>query len=320
MRLNFVNEIARILDINRKDLIEKDLILHQILSDLSQDKFFAPNFLFKGGTCLIKCYFGYLRFSEDIDFTWKDPCAFAKKSQKQIRGNLSEVIDKTGKVFESVAEKRGLDFTCDKSNAHYVELGGSDKTCTLKIWYDSEILKRRTFLKVQINFVETMCFAPKKGELSGLLTGRKEELEALFPDETAEYRTTIKFGVYDIREILCEKVRALLTREGTKARDFLDVYLICTRYGIRLEDMEKCFLRKMDFALKLYDKYRTNLKEKIGLLDSGKLFDWGAERDLLLSEIDEKDFYKFLGVFEAFLKKIVSNLRAGRSKRSVKAS
>lgn len=69
MRADFVNEVARILDIKRKDLIEKGLILHQILTDLSKDEFFAPNFLFKGGTCLIKSYFGYLRFSEDIDFT-----------------------------------------------------------------------------------------------------------------------------------------------------------------------------------------------------------------------------------------------------------
>lgn len=49
MRADFVNEVARILNIERKDLIEKDLILHQILTDLSKDEFFAPNFLFKGG-------------------------------------------------------------------------------------------------------------------------------------------------------------------------------------------------------------------------------------------------------------------------------
>jgi len=157
VRADFVNEVARVLSIKRNDLIEKDLILHQILSDLSKDEFFAANFLFKGGTCLIKCYFGYLRFSEDIDFTWKDQSAFSGRSQKKIRVHLSKVIDKTGSVFESIAKKRGLDFKCDKSNTDYVELGGSGKTCTLKIWYDSEILKRRTFLKVQINFVETIA-------------------------------------------------------------------------------------------------------------------------------------------------------------------
>jgi len=168
---------------------------------------------------------------------------------------------------------------------------------------------RRTFLKVQINFVETMCFAPKKGELSGLLTGKQEELEALFPEETAEYAKKIPFSVYDIREILCEKVRALLTREGTKARDFLDVYLIWKRFGIRPEDEEECIVGKIDFSLKLYAKYRSHLKQKVALLNSGKLFDWGTEKELLLSDIDEADFYKFLGGFEMFLKRVVGNLK-----------
>lgn len=65
----FVNEVSRVLKIERRDLVEKDFILHQVLLDLSKDEFFHKNFLFKGGTCLIKCYLGYFRFSEDIDFT-----------------------------------------------------------------------------------------------------------------------------------------------------------------------------------------------------------------------------------------------------------
>ena len=308
MRADFVNEVARELKIGRRDLIEKDLILHQILTDLSQDDFFAPNFLFKGGTCLIKCYFGYVRFSEDVDFTWKDQSEFSKMSGKKIRSQLSKVIDKTGSVFESIAKKRSLDFKYVKSNPDYVELGGSDKTCTLKIWYDSGILGRRSFVKVQINFVEQMCFSPTKSQLSGLLTGKHEELKALFPDETAEYSKKIPFDVYDIREIVCEKVRALLTREGTKARDFLDVYLIWKRFGIRPEDEEKCIVGKIGFSLKLYAKYRDHLKQRVALLNSGKLFDWGAEKELLLSDVDEADFYKFLGGFETFLKKIVAAL------------
>lgn len=62
MRADFVDAVAQTLDIQRKDLIEKDLILHQVLLDLSKDEFFSRSFVFKGGTCLIKCYFGYLRF------------------------------------------------------------------------------------------------------------------------------------------------------------------------------------------------------------------------------------------------------------------
>jgi predicted nucleotidyltransferase component of viral defense system len=307
VRADFVNEVARNLNIKRRDLIEKDLILHQILSDLSDDSFFAANFLFKGGTCLIKAYFGYLRFSEDIDFTWKDQSVFNGMSQKAIRAYLSKVIDKIGEGFEKIAENKGLDFKCEKSNANYIEFGGGNKTCTLKVWYRSEILNRQSFLKVQINFVENMCFPPRDGQLSGLLTGEHEELEALFP-EYSEYSRKITFSIYDIREILSEKVRALLTREGTKARDFLDIYFICRRFGVRLEDIEGCIVSKMNFVLELYDKYRSNLKEKIALLQSGKIFGWGGERDLLLSEIDDADFYSFLGEFQDFLKKTIRNL------------
>jgi len=44
----------------------------------------------------------------------------------------------------------------------------------------------------------------------------------------------------------------------------------------------------------------------MALLNSGKLFGWGTEKELLLSEIDEDDFHKFIGGFEASLKKIVA--------------
>jgi predicted nucleotidyltransferase component of viral defense system len=96
---------------------------------------------------------------------------------------------------------------------------------------------------VQINFVEQMYFTPKNGQLSGLLTGKEEALESLFPKESAEYARKIPFAVYDIREILCEKVRALLTRQGTKARDFVDVYLIMKTFGIKSEDDENVLLK-----------------------------------------------------------------------------
>ncbi len=44
-------------------------------------------------------------------------------------------------------------------------------------------------------------------------------------------------------------------------------------------------------------------------MNSGKLFDWGSEKESLLSDIDEGDFYKFLRSFEPFLKRIVGNLK-----------
>jgi hypothetical protein len=37
-------------------------------------------------------------------------------------------------------------------------------------------------------------------------------------------------------------------------------------------------------------------------------FNWGEEKGLLLKEIDEKDFYKFIDRLKAFLKKVMDNL------------
>jgi len=101
----FIEQISDELGIMRRDLVEKDITLHRLLLDLSGDEFFSKNFLFKGGTCLIKCYLGYYRFSEDIDFTWESQKIFEGMSQKRIRVYLSNVIDRLGLIFEGIAGK-----------------------------------------------------------------------------------------------------------------------------------------------------------------------------------------------------------------------
>lgn len=308
MRKAIVDEVSNVLKIKRKDMIEKDIILHEMLTDLSKDSFFSKNFIFKGGTCLVKSYLGYFRFSEDIDFTWKNQKVFRGKSQKQIRSYLSGIIDKTGNVFEKISKKRNLDFKCTKNNRDYVELGGSNKFCTFKIWYDSEILRSKSSVKVQINFVEEILFSLKNKRLKSLASDNKK-LAWLFP-ANKEYFKALGFEAYDIKEILCEKVRAILTRRGIKARDFVDVYLVCKQNGIKLPGMEKHIIKKTNFTLRLYNKYRENLQTKTKLLESEKFFDWGQEMDLLLQKLDDKDFYTFLKKLKEFLKKIVKQLKS----------
>lgn len=306
MMKDFVNEISRILKIERRNLVEKDLILQRLLIDLSKDDFYHNNFLFKGGTCLIKCYLGYYRFSEDIDFTWKNQNLFQNKSQKEVRRYLSEVINRIGELFEKISANRALDFKCDKQNKDYVELGGGNKTVTFKIWHSSEIMNRRSFVKVQINFVEDLKFKAVEKKLINLLDGKQtKELDILFPEELAEYSQSVTFDAYDIREILCEKVRSILTRRGVKARDFVDVYLISKRFGYKPESLEKEILGKVNFVLKLYARYRNNIDEKKRLLDSGKIFTWGDEKRLLISDVSEKEFYEFLADFRNFLQDII---------------
>lgn len=306
MRENLVNEISTRYKIERRELIEKDIIIHEILSDLSTDNFFAKNFLFKGGTCLVKSFIGYVRFSEDIDFTWKDQDIFKSKSVKELQKELSSLISKTGKIFENIAASRGLDFKCEKSNNNYVDIGGGGKICTFYIRYSSEILKNPSFLKVQINFVEKLLYSSQNRKLHSLILEKNEELKVLFSNQL-EYLNSIDFETYDIKEILCEKIRAILTRQGTKARDFLDVYLICTRLNTDLSEIENNAVEKLKFSLEMYEKYRNNFEEKIKLIESEKFFNWGEEQILLLEDVEEK-FYEFNKTLIEFLKKIISKV------------
>lgn len=252
---------------------------------------------------------GYLRFSEDIDFTWEDQSRFEGRSLGKIRKDLSGVIDDIGKIFEKIADKRGLDFKCEKNNTDYVLLGGSNRMCTFNVWYDSVVQKKKTFIKVQINFVEEMCTKSERGRLSSAIAKKDEEMSALF-DEYEEYSTSIPFHVYGVKEILSEKVRALLTRKGIKARDFLDIYFIQKNLGIKVTGVEKCVIRKTNYTLNLYEKYRENFDAKKKLLAQNRIFDWGRERDLLISKIDEKDFNKFIKEFTGYLKELIPKINS----------
>ena len=49
--------------------IDKDWVLGHLLYGIYQNDYLGDNLVFKGGTCLKKCYFADYRFSEDLDFT-----------------------------------------------------------------------------------------------------------------------------------------------------------------------------------------------------------------------------------------------------------
>lgn len=53
-------------------IVEKDYVLGWILAGIYAHEELAENWIFKGGTCLKKCYFETYRFSEDLDFTLRD--------------------------------------------------------------------------------------------------------------------------------------------------------------------------------------------------------------------------------------------------------
>lgn len=305
MSLGFIDEISRIHGIQRRELVEKDFLLHRLLHYLSLYPEFSENYLFKGGTCLTKCHLGYYRFSEDVDFTWFHQNRFEGKSQKKVRRMLSGIIDELGLLLEGFAREERIDFTCDKSNREFVELGGGNKTCTFKLWYTSKVLETRNFIKVQVNYVERLCHSPVNITVRCIVGEPTEGVRFLFP-EADSYSRPLKLLAYDIPEILCEKARAILTRMAVKARDFVDIYMIEKEAGVNLIDHMDCAVEKLRFMLELYQKYQENLAGNLQLLESGELFNWGEEKTLLLREINEGEFYDFILPLENLLKKIVA--------------
>lgn len=54
------------------EVVEKDYVLGWLLAGISAHPALSTSWVFKGGTCLKKCYFETYRFSEDLDFTLTD--------------------------------------------------------------------------------------------------------------------------------------------------------------------------------------------------------------------------------------------------------
>jgi predicted nucleotidyltransferase component of viral defense system len=69
--------------------IEKDYVLSWLLFGIANSNELKQKWIFKGGTCLKKCYFEQYRFSEDLDFTITDPKHINKDFFKTIFSDIS---------------------------------------------------------------------------------------------------------------------------------------------------------------------------------------------------------------------------------------
>jgi hypothetical protein len=54
------------------NVVEKDYVLGWLLGGINAHPALSESWIFKGDTCLKKCYFETYRFSEDLDFTLRD--------------------------------------------------------------------------------------------------------------------------------------------------------------------------------------------------------------------------------------------------------
>ena len=77
--------------------IDKDWVLGHLIATIFRQEWSHGILLFKGGTCLKKCYFPEYRFSEDIDFTLlRDDFVLTKTIVQSI---LNRITQNTGIRF-----------------------------------------------------------------------------------------------------------------------------------------------------------------------------------------------------------------------------
>ena len=89
-----IREMAREFQLD-PNVIEKDYVLGRLLAGLAAHPSVADNWIFKGGTCLKKCCFETYRFSEDLDFTLRDPSHLDAGFRSQT------IADVAGWVYEA---------------------------------------------------------------------------------------------------------------------------------------------------------------------------------------------------------------------------
>lgn len=86
------------------NVVEKDYVLGWILAGINAHEEIAESWVFKGGTCLKKCYFETYRFSEDLDFTLRNETRVDEEFLKSV---FEEVV-------AWVAEQSGLNIPSDQ--------------------------------------------------------------------------------------------------------------------------------------------------------------------------------------------------------------
>ena len=127
----------------------------------------------------------------------------------------------------------------------------------------------------------------------------------LFPRDFDKYSGKVLVNAYVINEIVTEKVRALLSRTGAKARDYVDLYFISQKYQVSIDQFIADIIIKIQFATKRNQRYRNNFLSTEKTLHDGSMFKWGDEKKYLLMPINTQEFAAYVGTLENKLRSII---------------
>lgn len=182
-------------------VIEKDYVLGWIMAGINRHKTIGNSWVFKGGTCLKKCYFETYRFSEDLDFTLRD--------ENHINADF---LTKTfSEINEWIYEESGIEITTDRMIFDVYENPRGIMSCQGRLFYKGPCSPRSEQasprIKLDLSTDEVVVDSP----VMNLISHPYSDLP----------KDGFHIQCYSYEEVFAEKIRAL--SERTRPRDLYDV-------------------------------------------------------------------------------------------------
>jgi len=213
-------------------VIEKDYVLGWLLAGINQHSALRETWLFKGGTCLKKCYFETYRFSEDLDFTLRDSSHI---NAQFLRTAFTEIA-------EWIHEQSGIEIPPERLTFEVFTNPRGIEACQGRVYYKGPATYsgKHSMPKIKLDLtadeviVDTPVSLPVRHVYSD------------FPD------AGISIQAYSYAEVFAEKIRAL--KERTRPRDLYDVINFFHRPesievagDVRTVLTRKCEFKKIEF-------------------------------------------------------------------------
>lgn len=184
------------------NVVEKDYVLGWLLAGINAHPALTDAWVFKGGTCLKKCFFETYRFSEDLDFTLRDEGHIEEGFLRRV---MAEVV-------EWVADVSGLTVPADQLAFDIYTNPRGRRSCQGKIGYRGPVSPTSGSggwpkIKLDLTADEHLVLPPVRREVFHPYADRPE--------------AGLWINCYAYEEAFGEKVRAL--GERTRPRDLYDV-------------------------------------------------------------------------------------------------
>lgn len=191
--------------------INKDYVLGHILSGIYNNHYLKEKLIFKGGTCLRKCYFKNYRFSEDLDFT-----VIQKIDKKKLNFNFKKIIrnitSQTDILFGNYNITEILFRNKLMGYKFAIPFWGANHSKNIK----PNLMQNLPKIKIDIISHEIIYFKVK-------------QLKLIHPYSDILLNNNIV--CYSIDEIISEKLRTILQRSYSAPRDYYDLWFLLKNYS-----------------------------------------------------------------------------------------